>query len=155
MVAAAGPRVLISVCIPSIRPDTLGDSIASIVRQRHDDWELIVVGQGDEQALRATVTAAAAGDQRVRYVHLERLGTSAARNRGTEEAKGDVIAFMDDDCEAADDWMPQIVAAFDRHPRRRHRRRVAREAAGGPGQVQGLSGDDSVGGPARSGGDGQ
>ena len=116
MVAAAGPRVLISVCIPSIRPDTLGDSIASIVRQRHDDWELIVVGQGDEQALRATVTAAAAGDQRVRYVHLERLGTSAARNRGTEEAKGDVIAFMDDDCEAADDWMPQIVAAFDRHP---------------------------------------
>ena len=108
--------MLISVCIPSIRPDTLGDAIASILRQRHDDWELIVVGQGDEHALRTAVAEAAAGDPRVRHVHLERLGTSAARNRGAEEAKGDVIAFMDDDCEAADDWMPEIVAAFDRHP---------------------------------------
>jgi glycosyltransferase involved in cell wall biosynthesis len=113
---AAERCVLISICIPSIRPDTLVHAIASVLRQGHDAWELIVVGQGNELLLRSAVAQAASGDTRVRYIHLERLGTCAARNRGIQEARGDVIAFMDDDCEASDDWLLQIVAAFDRFP---------------------------------------
>lgn len=115
-VEARGSFVLISICVPSIRPDTLGDAIISIRGQSHTDWELVVVGQGEEGTLRAAVADAAAGDPRIRYVHLDRFGLSAARNRGISEAEGDVIAFMDDDCEAADDWLIEIATAFDRHP---------------------------------------
>jgi GT2 family glycosyltransferase len=111
--------LLISVCIPSIRPQTLGDAIASIRRQKHREWELIIVGQGDEQAVRSAVVQAAGTppDPRIRYVHASRMGLSIARNRGIEEAAGGVVAFMDDDCEASDDWLAEIASAFDRHPR--------------------------------------
>jgi glycosyltransferase involved in cell wall biosynthesis len=107
----------ISVCIPTVRPATLGDAVRAIRRQTHPEWELVVVGQGmEEPALRAAVAAAADGDPRVRYLHHDRTGLSRARNRALEECDGDVIAFTDDDCEATPDWLAEIVAAFERQP---------------------------------------
>ncbi len=108
--------MLLTICTPSIRPDTLAETIASVKRQTHQEWELIVVGQGDEASMRAAVEAAADGDERVRYSHLDRYGCSAARNQGVREAKGEVIVFLDDDCEAATDWAERIVATFEAHP---------------------------------------
>ena len=108
--------MLITVCIPSVRPTTLGHAIESIKVQSHESWELIVVGQGDEQTLRSAVEDAADGDERIRYRHLDRFGTCAARNRGIEQAMGEVIAFMDDDCEAAEDWLARIATTFEHHP---------------------------------------
>lgn len=108
--------MLITICMPSIRPDTLGDAIDSVKRQTHDAWELIVVGQGDEKSMRAAVEASADGDERVRYSHADRFGANVGRNQGIREARGDVIAFLDDDCEAAGDWLTRIVATFDQLP---------------------------------------
>lgn len=108
--------MLVTICLPSIRPDTLGDTIASVRRQKHEAWELIVIGQGDEASMRAAVETAADGDERIRYSHLDRFGANAARNHGVRQAKGDVLAFIDDDCEAADDWLSRIVATFERYP---------------------------------------
>jgi glycosyltransferase involved in cell wall biosynthesis len=110
--------VRISVCIPTVRPGSLGDAVRSIVRQTHHDWELIVVGQGNDEArLTAAVTAAAQGDPRVRYVHHDCTGLSRARNRALRECDGEAIAFTDDDCEADPNWLAEIDAAFERQPR--------------------------------------
>jgi glycosyltransferase involved in cell wall biosynthesis len=106
----------VTVCIPTIRPDTVADAITSIRRQRYTDWELIVVAQGPQDRIRPVVDGAAEGDARVRYVHLDRRGLSIARNRAFREASGDVIAFTDDDCEAPEDWLEQLVEAYGRHP---------------------------------------
>jgi glycosyltransferase involved in cell wall biosynthesis len=109
---------MISVCIPTVRPATLGDAVRAIRAQQHRDWQLVVIGQGDEQlALRATVDEAAAGDERVRYVHLEQAGLSRARNAALASFAGEVIAFTDDDCEADPSWLAEIADAFARHPR--------------------------------------
>jgi glycosyltransferase involved in cell wall biosynthesis len=108
--------VFVSVCIPSVRPETLGFAVASVLRQQHSDWELLVMGQGDHDSLRAAVAAVARGDTRVTYVALDRRGTCAARNAGVERSSGQVVAFMDDDCEAADDWLTTIVSTFAEHP---------------------------------------
>jgi glycosyltransferase involved in cell wall biosynthesis len=105
-----------SVCIGTIRPATLASAIASVRRQTWSDWELIVVGQGDEEALRAVTESAARNDSRVRYVHLRRSGLSVARNAGLREAGGDVVAFLDDDCEARADWLATIAECFSEHP---------------------------------------
>jgi glycosyltransferase involved in cell wall biosynthesis len=108
-----------TVCIPSVRPGALGTTIRSVLAQTCQDWELLVVGQGDaatETVLEAAVGAAAGGDPRVSYVHLAERGCSRARNAGTRLARGEVIAFLDDDCEAEPAWLETIVSAFDADP---------------------------------------
>lgn len=108
--------MLISVCIPSVRADTVGATVASLIRQTHAEWEAIVVGQGEDRSVREAVMAAASGDHRVRYVHSERTGSCVARNRGARDAAGEAVAFLDDDCEAAPDWLEQVVGRLERDP---------------------------------------
>lgn len=104
--------VEISVCISTVRPATVGQAIASIRRQTWSEWELIIVGQGSEAALRAAVDRGACGDERIRYVHLPERGLSRARNAAIRAARGDVVALTDDDCEARDDWLATLAASF-------------------------------------------
>lgn len=110
-------RTKITVCIPSIRPGTIAAAIASVRCQEYDNWELIVVGQGSDRTLARVVAAAADGDSRVSYVHLDINGISRARNTGTAVAGGDVVAFTDDDCEPNRDWLSVLADRFDREPR--------------------------------------
>lgn len=102
-----------SVCIPTTRPTTVADAIRSVLDQWVADWELVVVGQGDEGELRRTVEDAAAGDERVRYHHISRRGLSIARNAGIAATSGEVVALLDDDCEAAPDWLAVLGECFD------------------------------------------
>jgi glycosyltransferase involved in cell wall biosynthesis len=104
------PRI--SVCIPTVRATTLGEAIASVRLQSFGDWDLLVVGQGDEVTLRAATLRAACDDTRVSYLHLRRFGLSAARNVGMQSTAGDIIAFMDDDCEADREWLSRLDAGF-------------------------------------------
>lgn len=106
----------VSVCIATVRPDTLGDAVASIRNQTLLDWELIVVGQGEEGRLRAATERAAHGDARVRYVHLDERGLSRARNAAVALAAGELVAMTDDDCEARPDWLDTVARAFAREP---------------------------------------
>lgn len=107
----------VTVCIPTVRPTSLSAAVVAVRRQDWLDWELVVVGQGAaEHELRRAVASAAGTDERIRYVHLDRLGISAARNAGVEAAVGEVVAFTDDDCEPAEDWLSVVAAAFEADP---------------------------------------
>jgi GT2 family glycosyltransferase len=108
--------LVVTVCIPTIRPDTVGDAIASIRGQSYPHWNLVVVGQGREELIRPAVEAARGDDGRVSYVHLDRMGLSIARNRVLDGPIGDIVAFTDDDCEAPVDWLSELVRACHRHP---------------------------------------
>lgn len=73
----------------------IGRAIASVLGQSRADWELLVIDDGSTDG-----TAAVAGsfaDSRVRCLHQENGGVSAARNRGIREAEGDYICFLDAD----------------------------------------------------------
>lgn len=106
----------VTVCMATIRPDTLDVAIASIRRQTHADWELIIVAQGDDVTLRDVCRTACAQDGRIRCVHLDTFGLSRARNAAAALATGDVFAMTDDDCEAREDWLAALVAEFQAHP---------------------------------------
>ena len=52
----------------------------------------------------------------VRYVREPKIGLSNARNRGIEEARGGVVAFVDDDVNFDANWLNEILAAFKNRP---------------------------------------
>src|SRR2546425_2520322 len=79
-------------------------ALDSISRQTFSDFEVIVVDDGSTDEGPALVTAY--GDERVRMVAQVNLGPGAARNRGIERVRGELIAFLDAD----DEWLPDYLA---------------------------------------------
>lgn len=105
----------ITVGIPTVRAEHIGSAIHSIQAQSFQDWELLIMGQGDEPTLRNTVLSAAGSDPRVHYLHQAKAGTCAARNAVFRSARAEIIALIDDDCEAAPDWLQTIDNLFGSH----------------------------------------
>jgi glycosyltransferase involved in cell wall biosynthesis len=98
---------LVSVVIPTHdRPRMLALTLRSALAQQGVDIEVIVVDDGSRLDVHEVIDAV--GDDRVRLLRHERsLGVSVARNRGSSEAKGGWIAFLDDD----DVWAPDKLSA--------------------------------------------
>lgn len=105
-----------SVCLPATRSTSVGATIRSIQAQTISDWELLVVGQGDDDAVRHAVDAAGGDDARIRYLHIERAGSSRARNAAMRAARGEILAMTDDDCEARSDWLAVVDHALAADP---------------------------------------
>lgn len=105
----------ISVCIPAIRADTLSAAIRSIQQQTWTNWELIVVGQGKHDAVTKVVEQCERLDKRIQLCSIPQRGTTRARNAEISLAGGDIIAFMDDDCEADTNWLATIAKYFQQH----------------------------------------
>ncbi|MGF1578735.1 MAG: glycosyltransferase family 2 protein [Gemmataceae bacterium] len=78
-------------------------ALASILDQSFSDFELIVVDDGSTDEGHKLVEAA--GDPRVRVIRQTNAGPGAARNRGIQEAQGELLAFMDAD----DEWEPDYL----------------------------------------------
>jgi GT2 family glycosyltransferase len=103
----------VSVVVPSHnRARLLRRTLRSILAQHMTDLEVIVVDDGSTDDTQAVASAA---DPRVRVLRNETPGgVSAARNRGIAAARGEWIAFCDDD----DLWSPDKIgcqlAALDR-----------------------------------------
>lgn len=106
----------VSVCVASVRPGTLPGLFRSLRAQSFRDFEVIVVGQGSDQTVRAVVESTRESDPRFRYVHIPTRGLSFARNAAIKAAESPVIAMTDDDCEAHEDWLQVIVDAFKSKP---------------------------------------
>lgn len=111
------PRaVRISVVVPTVRLRFLRTALASLQAQTHPAFEIVLVGQGDDpELIRFGLRQALAGD-RVRWVHLRERGVARARNAGLEAATGEIVAMVDDDCEARSDWLEVVDAAFREDP---------------------------------------
>lgn len=104
-IAASGATPLISVVIPSRqRPALLIAAVQSVLEQRRDDFEIIVVLDGDTAGSAQVLREHFPGDERIRIVTIAtRQGVSVARNQGVAAARGKWIAFHDDD----DTWLPE------------------------------------------------
>ena len=78
----------------------LYQSIESLIKQSHHDWELIIVNDGSSD--KTSDIAKSFNDSRIRYCEQDNQGVSSARNLGLGLMTGDYFCFLD-----ADDAMPQ------------------------------------------------
>lgn len=89
-------------------------SIDSVLKQNYEDFELIVVNDGSTDG--TTEYLDALGDSRVRVVHQENRGVSAALNRGVELATGDYLTWTSSDNLCGRHYLEALVAALDATP---------------------------------------
>ncbi|MBW2173147.1 MAG: glycosyltransferase [Deltaproteobacteria bacterium] len=115
---------LFSIIIPTYdRPRQLGSCLEAIscIDYPGDRFEVIVVDDGSEMPLDAIV---ASFREKLDVVLLTQphSGPAAGRNTGAARAKGQFLAFTDDDCAPAADWLKALSTCFGR---------VSEQAVGG------------------------
>lgn len=84
----------------------------SILAQTHRDLEILLVEDGSTDGSGAVCDGYAKIDGRVRVLHQENRGPSAARNRGLDAAAGEYIAFADADDVLAPDMLEILLEAM-------------------------------------------
>jgi glycosyltransferase involved in cell wall biosynthesis len=102
----------VSVVIPARDASaTLGATLAGLAAQERRPDEVIVVDDGSGDA---TVVLAEAAPVVTRVIAGPGEGPGAARNAGAVAATGDVLAFLDADCEPQPGWLRAGVEALER-----------------------------------------
>lgn len=101
----------VSVIMPATREDhVVEETIRSLTDVLYVcSAELLVVDNTRYATLERVVNANA---QNVRYVHEPVVGLLSARHRGFEQAKGDLLVYIDDDVTVNKTWLTGIVEAF-------------------------------------------
>lgn len=105
---------MISVAISTYnRLSYLRDCIASLLALAPLPDEIIVVNDGSTDGTRQYLNHLAKTNPRIRVFHHEgNRGLSAGRNTAIKHARGEIIAFTDDDCIADPHWLRELVAPF-------------------------------------------
>jgi len=75
---------------------------------RHDRFEVIVVDDGGSTPL-DEIIGRFHGALTLKLLRQENTGPAAARNRGVSEASGEFLAFTDDDCAPAPNWLRALA----------------------------------------------
>jgi glycosyltransferase involved in cell wall biosynthesis len=114
-------RPVVSVVTPTRnREGTLPALLSSLEAQTlgKDAFEVIVIDDGSTDGTQDVLARFAdRGLLHLRpFRHDTSRGAAAAKNRGWREARGELIAFTDDDCEPVPEWLERIVAEADANP---------------------------------------
>ena len=104
----------VSVIIPTYnRARIVGEAIDSVLFQRYDDSELIVVDDGSTDGTEELVASYL---PRLTYLYQEHQGVSAARNRGIASARGEYLSFLDSDDLWLRDKLSSQIHFMESHP---------------------------------------
>ena len=110
----AEPSISVVVCAyTGDRWDALLRAVESILGQTFPPLETIVVIDHDDLLL-ARVRERFSAEDHIRILENEHgPGLSGARNTGLRSARGEVVAFLDDDAAAESDWLERLAVHYD------------------------------------------
>ena len=114
--------IKVSVVIPTYnRADFLRQTLAGLVSQQfpRDHFEVLVIDNNSSDQTREVVAEFAEARPAPRYLKESQQGLDYARNRGVAEARGEIVAFGDDDILVPPDWLAQLVVPLIADPDRR------------------------------------
>ena len=93
----------LSIIVPVFNTEAyLSECIDSLLKQGKLRLEIILVNDGSTDRSGAIADQYAVQDNRIKVIHQENSGASAARNAGLKVAQGEYIAFVD-----SDDWVKE------------------------------------------------
>lgn len=108
-------EIIASVVIPTYnRAGELKQCLEALAQQDYpsDGYELIVVDDGSTDKTQTYVQSACHSFDNFKCIRQNNLGHALARRRGFQEAKGEIVASLDDDCIPSYNWMRTIVEKF-------------------------------------------
>ncbi len=95
---------MISVVIPLYnKAGQIGETLRSVLNQSFGHFEVVIVDDGSTDG--SAAMAEGVEDPRIRLIRQSNQGVAAARNRGIEESRCELIAFLDAD----DLWQPDYL----------------------------------------------
>lgn len=103
------PKITVVVCTYN-GAKTLGWCLEGIKAIEYPDFEVIVVNDGSKDACAQIATQAKVPNSRV--ITTENRGLSNARNTGWQEAKGEIVAYIDDDARPDPHWLYYLAHMF-------------------------------------------
>src|SRR5579871_2983277 len=105
---SAQPTVSVIVCTRN-RPGQLELCLRGVASQTRKPLEILVVDSAPQDAQARMIAL----DYECRYVIETRPGAARARNRGAQEARGEILAYLDDDAVPEPDWLAQLAGGFN------------------------------------------
>ena len=100
---------LVSIIVPAYNAEkNIANTIESVLSQSVNNWELVIIDDGSTDSTPTICDNYANKDYRIRVIHKQNGGVSAARNTGLECTRGQYITFID-----SDDFVhPQYIEAL-------------------------------------------
>ena len=101
------------------RAELARQSITSVLEQDFpkSEYELLIVDNHSTDHTGAMAQEFCEGYPNVRYFLETNIGLSHARNRGWQEARGEYIAYIDDDCKVPFGWLSAASRVIEQvHP---------------------------------------
>ena len=109
--------MLISVIIPTYnRSESLKDVLDSLIHQESTDgfdWEVLIVDNNSKDKTKELAEEFIPKFKgKLRYIFEPTQGINCARNVGINNASGDILSFVEDDCVVNKDWLFEITEFF-------------------------------------------
>jgi glycosyltransferase involved in cell wall biosynthesis len=112
---------VVSAIVPAYkRPESLRSAVLSLLAQDLDSsqYEIIVIDSSPDDANAGVLAEIAAKTEtdagpKLRWFRKKPEGPGPSRNLGAQEARGEILAFLDSDCQASPKWLRSGLAAFE------------------------------------------
>ncbi|MBR3469133.1 MAG: glycosyltransferase family 2 protein [Lachnospiraceae bacterium] len=106
---------MISVIIPVYNVKAyLAEAVESVIHQTYQYLEIILVDDGSTDGSGEICDEYAKKDNRIKVIHQQNKGLSAARNAGLDICQGEIISFLDSDDVFRKDMLEKMYAAMEK-----------------------------------------
>jgi peptidoglycan/xylan/chitin deacetylase (PgdA/CDA1 family) len=107
----------VAIVIPAFNAArTLGETLRSLLSQKLDDWEAVVVNDGSTDDTLAIAENFAREDPRIRVLTCDHSGVCKARNFGAAATRAGWLLFLDADDFITDDHLATLLATTESTP---------------------------------------
>jgi glycosyltransferase involved in cell wall biosynthesis len=93
--------------------DHFSEAVDSVLAQTYAHVELVIIVDGTSKVYDQAVDDYGDRDDTMVECNDENVGLLASRNRGAKLSSGDVVAFIDDDAVADEQWIELLVQAYE------------------------------------------